>query len=45
MRVRAAGFEARGFIIGAPVALALGCAFVLLRKPGKLPGATAMATL
>lgn len=33
------GFEARGFIFGAPLALALGCAFVPLRKPGKLPGA------
>ncbi|KAG1673946.1 hypothetical protein FOA52_015701 [Chlamydomonas sp. UWO 241] len=34
-----AGFEARGLIFGAPLALALGCAFVPLRKPGKLPGA------
>lgn len=34
----AAGFEARGLIFGAPLALALGCAFVPLRKPGKLPG-------
>lgn len=33
-----AGFEARGLIFGAPLALALGCAFVPLRKPGKLPG-------
>ena len=33
-----AGFEARGFIFGAPLALALKCAFVPLRKPGKLPG-------
>jgi hypothetical protein len=32
------GFEARGLIFGAPLALALGCAFVPLRKPGKLPG-------
>ena len=32
------GFEARGFIFGAPLALALNCAFVPLRKPGKLPG-------
>ncbi len=29
--------EARGFILGAPVALALGAAFVPVRKPGKLP--------
>lgn len=35
-----AGFEARGFLFGAPVALALGLPFVPLRKPGKLPGAT-----
>lgn len=33
-----AGFEARGFIFGAPLALQLQCAFVPLRKPGKLPG-------
>eukprot|EP00798_Chlamydomonas_sp_ICE-L_P014282 gene14282-20258_t len=32
-----AGFEARGLIFGAPLALELGCAFVPLRKPGKLP--------
>ena len=32
------GFEARGFIFGPAVALALGCAFVPLRKKGKLPG-------
>ncbi|KIZ00156.1 adenine phosphoribosyltransferase [Monoraphidium neglectum] len=35
-----AGFEARGFIFGPPVALALGVPFVMLRKPGKLPGET-----
>lgn len=35
-----AGFEARGLIFGAPLALALKCGFVPLRKPGKLPGAT-----
>ena len=34
----ATGFEARGFIFGPPLALALDCAFVPLRKPGKLPG-------
>ncbi len=31
------GMEARGFIFGAPVALALGAGFVPVRKPGKLP--------
>jgi adenine phosphoribosyltransferase len=31
------GIESRGFIVGAPVALALGAAFVPVRKPGKLP--------
>ncbi|GMH39415.1 hypothetical protein BSKO_07313 [Bryopsis sp. KO-2023] len=35
-----AGFEARGFIFGPPLALELGCAFVPLRKPKKLPGET-----
>ena len=30
--------EARGFIFGAPLARALGCGFVPVRKPGKLPG-------
>jgi adenine phosphoribosyltransferase len=34
------GFEARGFIFGPPIALALGLPFVPLRKPGKLPGRT-----
>lgn len=34
------GVESRGFIVGAPLALALGCAFVPMRKPGKLPAAT-----
>jgi adenine phosphoribosyltransferase len=29
--------EARGFVFGAPVALALGVGFVPIRKPGKLP--------
>ncbi len=31
------GTESRGFIFGAPVALALEVPFVLVRKPGKLP--------
>jgi len=34
-----AAIDARGFIIGAPVAYALGVAFVPIRKKGKLPGA------
>ena len=32
-----AAAEARGFIFGAPLALALGVGFVPIRKPGKLP--------
>lgn len=35
------GIEARGFIIGAPVAHKLGVGFVPARKPGKLPAETA----
>ncbi len=31
------GTESRGFIFGAPVALALGLPFILVRKPNKLP--------
>jgi adenine phosphoribosyltransferase len=34
------GMEARGFILAAPVALALGVGFVPVRKPGKLPAKT-----
>jgi adenine phosphoribosyltransferase len=34
------GMEARGFILAAPVALALGAGFVPVRKAGKLPGET-----
>ena len=34
------GMEARGFILAAPVALALGAGFVPVRKVGKLPRAT-----
>ena len=34
------GMEARGFIFGAPVALALGVGFVPVRKAGKLPRET-----
>jgi adenine phosphoribosyltransferase len=32
-----AAVEARGFIVGAPLAIELGVGFVPLRKPGKLP--------
>ncbi len=31
------GMEARGFILGAPVAVALGAGFIPVRKAGKLP--------
>ena len=34
------GLEARGFLFGPPVALALGVGFVPVRKPGKLPRET-----
>ncbi len=34
------GIEARGFILGSPVAHALGVGFVPIRKAGKLPGST-----
>lgn len=35
-----AGIEARGFIFGAGVAIALGVGFIPVRKRGKLPGPT-----
>ncbi len=35
-----AGTEARGFLFGAPLALALGIGFIPVRKPGKLPRET-----
>jgi len=34
------GTEARGFLFGAPLSIALGIGFVPVRKPGKLPRAT-----
>uniref|UniRef100_A0ACD5V3S4 Uncharacterized protein n=1 Tax=Avena sativa TaxID=4498 RepID=A0ACD5V3S4_AVESA len=33
-----AGIEARGFMFGPAIALAIGAKFIPLRKPGKLPG-------
>ena len=35
-----AGIEARGFVLGAPIALELGVSFVPVRKRGKLPHRT-----
>ena len=37
---KVAAIESRGFILGAPLAYALGVGFVPLRKQGKLPAAT-----
>ena len=34
------GIEARGFLLGAPMAYDMGVGFVPVRKPGKLPAAT-----
>jgi adenine phosphoribosyltransferase len=38
------GIESRGFVFGAPVALALGAGFALVRKAGKLPWRTRRVT-
>ncbi|MCP4716907.1 MAG: adenine phosphoribosyltransferase, partial [Deltaproteobacteria bacterium] len=38
-----AGIESRGFILGVPLAMALGKGFVPIRKPGKLPAETVSA--
>jgi adenine phosphoribosyltransferase len=34
------GIESRGFILAAPMAIALGAGFIAVRKPGKLPWRT-----
>ena len=34
------GIESRGFLVAAPLAYAIGCGFAMVRKKGKLPGAT-----
>lgn len=34
------GVESRGFLSAAAVAVRLGCGFIMMRKPGKLPGET-----
>lgn len=39
-----AGIESRGFLTAAPLALKLGCGFVMVRKKGKLPGETVQYT-
>lgn len=38
------GPEARGFVVGAPLAIALGAGFVPVRKKGKLPAETVEVT-
>lgn len=38
---KVAGIESRGFILGAPLAYALGRGFIPIRKKGKLPAETA----
>ena len=38
------GPEARGFVVGAPVAYGIGAGFVPVRKKGKLPGETLSVT-
>ena len=37
------GFDARGFVLGPPLALALKVPFFMLRKPGKMPNAVGSA--
>jgi len=37
---KVAAIESRGFLFGVPLAMQLGCGFVPIRKPGKLPWKT-----
>ena len=39
-----AGIESRGFLVAAALALELGVGFIMVRKQGKLPGATTALT-
>lgn len=41
---KVACIEARGFLLGGPIAYELGCGVVPIRKPGKLPWETVKAT-
>ena len=41
---RLIGIESRGFLVAAPLALALGCGFTMVRKSNKLPGKTVSHT-
>jgi len=34
------GIESRGFLVAAPLAIEIGCGFIMVRKGGKLPGPT-----
>lgn len=38
------GIESRGFVLGVPVAIALGTGFTMIRKQGKLPHSTTCVT-
>lgn len=38
------GLESRGFLFGPALALAMGCGFAPIRKPGKLPGECVQAS-